>query len=98
MNIYFIYDDWFYYRLSKTSEQCYNRLIFLTNSLMTETSLTYPCPRCHTPTTWTDNPNRPFCSERCKLIDLGAWASEDYKIAAEDSPFSDDLNNSNTIN
>ncbi len=65
---------------------------------MTETSLTYPCPRCHTPTTWTDNPNRPFCSERCKLIDLGAWASEDYKIAAEDSPFSDDLNNSNTIN
>jgi endogenous inhibitor of DNA gyrase (YacG/DUF329 family) len=72
--------------------------LFLTNSLMTKTSLTYPCPRCHTPTTWTDNPNRPFCSERCKLIDLGAWASEDYKIAAEDSPFSDDLNNSNTIN
>lgn len=25
----------------------------------------------------------PFCSERCKLLDLGAWASESYKIAAE---------------
>ena len=28
-----------------------------------------------------DNPSRPFCSERCKLIDLGAWAEERYSIA-----------------
>lgn len=28
----------------------------------------------------TDNPSRPFCSERCKLIDLGAWAEERYSI------------------
>jgi endogenous inhibitor of DNA gyrase (YacG/DUF329 family) len=27
-----------------------------------------------------DNPSRPFCSERCKLIDLGAWAEERYSI------------------
>jgi endogenous inhibitor of DNA gyrase (YacG/DUF329 family) len=38
------------------------------------------CPRCGEVTAWTGNPFRPFCSERCKLIDLGAWASEDYKV------------------
>ena len=41
---------------------------------------TFPCPRCGQPSRWTDNPARPFCSARCKLIDLGAWASEDYRI------------------
>jgi len=41
----------------------------------------FPCPKCGKPSTWTDNPFRPFCSERCKLIDLGAWASEDYRVA-----------------
>ncbi len=40
----------------------------------------FPCPKCGKPSFWTNNPNRPFCSERCKLIDLGAWASEDYRI------------------
>lgn len=44
------------------------------------TNLTFPCPRCGQPSRWTDNPSRPFCSPRCKLIDLGAWASEDYRI------------------
>ncbi|MFB2538303.1 MULTISPECIES: DNA gyrase inhibitor YacG [unclassified Acinetobacter] len=43
------------------------------------------CPRCQKLTTWQDNPYRPFCSERCRLIDLGAWANEDYKIASQDS-------------
>jgi endogenous inhibitor of DNA gyrase (YacG/DUF329 family) len=38
------------------------------------------CPTCKAKTEWNDNPFRPFCSERCKLIDLGAWASEEYKI------------------
>ena len=38
------------------------------------------CPTCKQKTEWQDNPYRPFCSERCKLIDLGAWASEAYKI------------------
>lgn len=45
------------------------------------------CPRCQKPSTLAaSNPFRPFCSERCKLIDLGSWAAEDYKIPAEDSP------------
>jgi endogenous inhibitor of DNA gyrase (YacG/DUF329 family) len=38
------------------------------------------CPICKNTTTWEENPYRPFCSERCKLIDLGKWASEDYRI------------------
>lgn len=41
------------------------------------------CPVCKKTTTWEENPWRPFCSERCKLIDLGKWASEEYKIAGE---------------
>jgi endogenous inhibitor of DNA gyrase (YacG/DUF329 family) len=31
-------------------------------------------------TTWEENPWRPFCSEVCKLIDLGKWAFEEYRI------------------
>ena len=42
------------------------------------------CPHCHQPVIWsTENPFRPFCSERCKLIDLGNWASEKHRIAGE---------------
>jgi hypothetical protein len=38
------------------------------------------CPLCHRPTTWEGNPWRPFCSERCQITDLGAWAAEHYRI------------------
>ena len=39
------------------------------------------CPRCGTQVEWrSSNPFRPFCSERCKLIDFGAWAMERYRI------------------
>jgi endogenous inhibitor of DNA gyrase (YacG/DUF329 family) len=30
---------------------------------------------------WSDNPHRPFCSERCRLSDLGAWVTEQYRIS-----------------
>ena len=40
-----------------------------------------PCPHCHRPTPWLDNDHRPFCSERCRLIDLGAWIEESYRVA-----------------
>lgn len=44
------------------------------------------CPRCgHLTSFESANPFRPFCSKRCKLIDLGAWADESYKIPLEDS-------------
>ena len=39
------------------------------------------CPRCGKPVEWVPlNTWRPFCSERCKLIDLGAWATERYRV------------------
>lgn len=41
------------------------------------------CPVCNHKTTKEENPYRPFCSERCKLIDLGRWAGEDYRIPGE---------------
>ena len=47
---------------------------------------TLKCPRCGALTTWEGNAFRPFCSERCKLIDLGAWASESYRVPVQDSP------------
>lgn len=50
------------------------------------------CPTCHKPVPWdSTSPYRPFCSERCKLIDLGEWASESYRVAsAEEERSSDD--------
>ncbi len=38
------------------------------------------CPICRKETVWENNPFRPFCSERCRLVDLGKWASGDYRI------------------
>lgn len=39
------------------------------------------CPQCGNVSEYSrDNAFRPFCSERCKLIDLGQWASENYRI------------------
>ncbi|HJW56355.1 MAG TPA: DNA gyrase inhibitor YacG [Burkholderiaceae bacterium] len=41
------------------------------------------CPTCGKKVEWSEkNPFRPFCSERCKQIDLGAWAEEKYVIPA----------------
>jgi endogenous inhibitor of DNA gyrase (YacG/DUF329 family) len=39
------------------------------------------CPQCKKQSEYsTSNPFRPFCSERCKMIDLGDWANENYRI------------------
>jgi len=48
------------------------------------------CPICREWTTWEENPFRPFCSERCKLTDLGAWASESYRIASKEEEEEED--------
>jgi len=42
------------------------------------------CPTCQATTPWEGNAHRPFCSERCKLIDLGRWLREEYRIPAEE--------------
>jgi len=41
------------------------------------------CPTCRAEVAWEGNPFRPFCSDRCRTLDLGAWASEHYRIPAE---------------
>lgn len=42
------------------------------------------CPTCNKKQPWSkDNPWRPFCSERCRLIDFGAWANEEHSIPVE---------------
>jgi endogenous inhibitor of DNA gyrase (YacG/DUF329 family) len=38
------------------------------------------CPTCRKESSWDNNPHRPFCSDRCQLIDLGAWTEERYRI------------------
>ena len=38
------------------------------------------CPSCGKSAEWQDNPHRPFCSERCKLVDLGKWVNEEYRV------------------
>ncbi|MFO1413076.1 MAG: DNA gyrase inhibitor YacG [Burkholderiales bacterium] len=48
------------------------------------------CPGCGTPVAWTPESRfRPFCSKRCKLLDLAGWANETYRIVGtsdEESP------------
>ena len=42
------------------------------------------CPTCHTPVIWQSSSQfRPFCSERCKLLDLGDWAAQKHRIAGD---------------
>jgi len=51
------------------------------------------CPQCGKPVPWTpESRYRPFCSQRCKMIDLGAWASEAYRVPVveEDDEASND--------
>lgn len=51
------------------------------------------CPICAKANTWqADNKFRPFCSDRCKLIDLGEWASENRKIPAVGKQSEDSTN------
>ncbi len=61
------------------------RMIFPTGRPMPEQRpLTLQCPTCNKTLEWSDEyPYRPFCSERCKLIDLGDWASERHAIPGE---------------
>jgi endogenous inhibitor of DNA gyrase (YacG/DUF329 family) len=45
------------------------------------------CPTCGKPVEWRpENRWRPFCSERCRQIDLGAWANEEYRVPVREDP------------
>ncbi len=51
---------------------------------------TVECPTCKKPVEWSERSKyRPFCSERCKLIDLGEWVSENHRIPGEPAPIPD---------
>ncbi len=57
---------------------------------MSEPVRILPCPTCRKPVKWSPaNKHRPFCSERCKLIDFGGWAAESYRIKGD--PAFDDV-------
>jgi len=44
------------------------------------------CPTCRREVDWEGNRYRPFCSERCRILDLAAWADERYRIAGDPVP------------
>ncbi len=48
------------------------------------------CPNCGKPTEFTGNEFRPFCSERCKLLDFGSWADEEYSLPSETASMTDE--------
>ena len=51
---------------------------------------TVNCPQCSSPVPWQEDQQwKPFCSERCKLIDLGDWATENHRIKGEELPATD---------
>jgi len=60
---------------------------------MSESVTVVKCPTCRAPVRWqAESRFRPFCSERCKLIDLGQWADEGYRMpATESAPSEDEL-------
>ncbi len=51
------------------------------------------CPQCGEMFELNASNSKPFCSERCKLIDLGAWADGSYSVPAEESPMSEQTTN-----
>jgi endogenous inhibitor of DNA gyrase (YacG/DUF329 family) len=54
---------------------------------MTPKTLLVACPRCAKEIAWdTANKFRPFCCERCKMIDLGKWANEEYRVEQKTPP------------
>jgi endogenous inhibitor of DNA gyrase (YacG/DUF329 family) len=41
------------------------------------------CPVCRRPVDWNASAFRPFCSDRCRLLDLGKWVDEAYRVPGE---------------
>jgi endogenous inhibitor of DNA gyrase (YacG/DUF329 family) len=52
--------------------------------------LVVKCPSCGQPVRYEENEFRPFCSERCKLLDFGAWADEEYNLPAESNEMTEE--------
>ena len=54
-------------------------------------TLTVKCPMCQRPVVWQENQSRPFCSERCRLMDLGCWVDESYRLPVQEESMPSDL-------
>jgi len=55
-------------------------------------AMTVKCPTCKRPVEWSaESVHRPFCSERCRLIDLGAWFGEQHRIPDDSAGTDDEL-------
>jgi endogenous inhibitor of DNA gyrase (YacG/DUF329 family) len=52
------------------------------------------CPTCKVHVEWKDNPYRPFCSERCQLIDLGCWVNGEYSVPGDQTQIPDEVDSS----
>lgn len=48
------------------------------------------CPTCGKSSQYEGNEFRPFCSERCKLLDFGAWANEEYSLPVEETSLTEE--------
>ena len=48
------------------------------------------CPMCGREVEYEGNEFRPFCSERCKLLDFGAWADEGYALPTQDTALTEE--------
>lgn len=48
------------------------------------------CPYCGRETEYEGSGFRPFCSERCKLLDFGAWADEEYALGSESADMTEE--------
>ena len=59
---------------------------------MSKAEPTVTCPTCGAPAVWSrENRYRPFCSERCRLIDLGEWLKEERRIPGEPVGFDEGM-------
>ncbi len=59
--------------------------------MSTGKSLKVKCPKCKTEFNYYDSEQRPFCSERCKQVDLGHWFTENYRVPSREQLSEDDL-------
>ena len=57
---------------------------------MNNENVSVACPNCGREVEWSDTSRfRPFCSERCQLLDLGEWAAENYRVPGDPAPMPD---------
>ena len=56
------------------------------------------CPTCQRPVEWSEQfPWRPFCSERCKMVDFGAWITERHVIPSDSAEEPTDFDNEDDL-